>query len=142
MHNLFFTYSHLTNRTTGYTNKQIAPLLLIPFVENSFKHGSSKMLKHPWIKLQIFIKGNALYMNLSNSKPLQFASQNGNGIGLKNVQKRLQLLYPGQHELIIKSTDEEFSIQIQLPLHRINVKNIPAVNTKQIISEFESPSYV
>ena len=70
-------------------NKMIAPLLLIPFVENSFKHGSSKMLQHPWIKLRIVIKENMLSMDLNNSKP-QSTSQNGkNGIGLKNVQKRL-----------------------------------------------------
>ena len=52
-------------------NKLIAPLLLIPFVENSFKHGSSKMLQHSWIKLKIVIKENVLYMDLNNSKPSQ-----------------------------------------------------------------------
>jgi hypothetical protein len=124
-----------------YQNKLIAPLLLIPFVENCFKHGSSKMLQHPWIQLNISIRENVLDMNLSNSKPLQVASQNhGNGIGLKNVQKRLQILYPGQHELIIKSTDETFSIHMQIPLH-INVRNVPAEDATQIVSVSQSPFY-
>ena len=79
-----------------YQNEIIAPLLLIPFVENSFKHGASKTLKHPWIKLKIEIKDHVLYMNLSNSLPSDVLLSNGkNGIGLKNVQKRLQILYPG-----------------------------------------------
>ena len=117
-----------------YQNKLIAPLLLIPFVENCFKHGSSKMLQHPWIQLKVFIRENTLYMNLSNSKPLQVASQNnGNGIGLKNVQKRLQILYPDRHKLLIQSTDEKFSIHLQVPLH-INVRNVPVEDTTQIVS--------
>lgn len=125
-----------------YKNKLIAPLLLIPFVENSFKHGSSKMLKRPWIKLYVSIKKNELYMDLSNSRPLQVSSLNGrNGIGLKNVQKRLKLLYPEQHELIIRSADEEFYIHLQIPLLPMHV-NVPAENTKQIISASQSLSYV
>ena len=124
-----------------YQNKLIAPLLLIPFVENCFKHGSSKMLQHPWIQLKIFIRGSVLDMNLSNSKPFQVASQNhGNGIGLKNVQKRLQILYPGQHELLIQSTGEEFSIYMQVPLH-VNKRNVPVEDTMQIVSASQSPLY-
>ena len=125
-----------------YQNKMIAPLLLIPFVENSFKHGSSKMLQHPWIKLKILIKEDILYMDLNNSKPSQFGSQSGkNGIGLKNVQKRLQLLYPNRHELTIESTNEEFSIRIQIALEQIHVKNAPVEKPKQIKPESKSPSY-
>ena len=124
-----------------YQNKLIAPLLLIPFVENCFKHGSSRMLKYPWIRLKVFIKENTLYVNLSNSKPLQVASQNnGNGIGLKNVQKRLQILYPGQHELLIKATDEEFSVHMQVPLQS-NVRIVPVENSTEIVSASQSPSY-
>ena len=50
-------------------NKLIAPLLMIPFIENSFKHGASKILENPWIKLNIEVKENTLYFNLINSKP-------------------------------------------------------------------------
>ncbi|HET7115006.1 MAG TPA: histidine kinase [Hanamia sp.] len=124
-----------------YQNKLIAPLLLIPFVENCFKHGSSKMLQHPWIKLKISIRESVLDMDLGNSKPMQVASQNhGNGIGLKNVQKRLQILYPGRHKLLIQSTDEEFSIHLQVPLY-INVRNGPVEDATQIVSTSKNPFY-
>ena len=52
-------------------NKMITPLLLIPFVENSFKHGASKMITHPWIKLHITIEDNVLHFFIINSKPLR-----------------------------------------------------------------------
>jgi sensor histidine kinase YesM len=117
-----------------YKNKLIVPLLLIPFVENTFKHGASKMLKEPRIRLKMIIKENDFYMELSNNKPLQVFSQNGkSGIGLKNVQKRLQLLYPGKHELIINSTDDAFLIQIKLPLQANNVKNNAVLNIEHAL---------
>ena len=98
-------------------HKLIAPLLMIPFVENSFKHGTSQMLRHPWVKLQITSVGNQLFFNLSNSRPSLSASGKLNkGIGLNNVKKRLQLLYPGKHQLDIYSTDDSFSVNMQILL--------------------------
>ena len=115
-------------------DKFIAPLLLIPFVENSFKHGASKTLKHTWIKLEIHIIDLMLFMNLSNSKPLEVLPTNGkNGIGLKNVQKRLQIIYPDEHELFIESTVGEFIVKLQIPLQRGSPKKFPEF-TKQTSS--------
>jgi len=125
-----------------YEKKFIAPLLLIPFVENSFKHGASKTLKHPWIKLEICLKEDLLYMNLSNNKPLETLPSNGkNGIGLKNVQKRLQILYPGKHALIIKSTEGEFSIKLQIPLQAVNTKDLPELNKNPAFAISQNSSY-
>ncbi len=102
------------------SNKLIAPLLLIPFVENSFKHGASKMLRHPWIKLQIIVEENTLLFELSNSKPLEANHYYGkNGIGLKNVQKRLAILYPAKHELTISSTADMYTVKMSIPLTQI-----------------------
>ena len=53
----------------NYHNKMITPLLLIPFIENSFKHGASKMLTHPYVKLSISIEENDLQFLLTNNKP-------------------------------------------------------------------------
>ncbi len=100
-------------------NKLIAPLLLIPFVENSFKHGTSKMLTHPWVKLNISVKGNILFFKLINSKPTETGeiSVSGNhGLGLKNVQKRLSLIYPDRHKLEISDDPSEYSVWLEIIL--------------------------
>src|SRR5215204_1507330 len=98
-------------------NKFISPLLMIPFVENSFKHGTSQMLTHPWIKLEINTVGSQLFLKLSNSKPpsAQVVRQN-KGIGLLNVKERLQLLYFNQHQLHISETADMFTVSMQILL--------------------------
>ena len=103
-------------------NKLIAPLLLIPFVENCFKHGASVMRGQQWIKLSITIKEDHLDFKLSNSKPPDTLGTNSKkGIGLANVQKRLQLLYPEKHFLKIESTDDIYFVQLQINLHKAPV---------------------
>jgi LytS/YehU family sensor histidine kinase len=104
----------------GYQNKSIAPLLLIPFVENCFKHGTSKMLENPWIKMKITVDGNYLLFELSNSKPNQIVLNGNKGIGLCNVQKRLELLYPKKHFLDLERNEDSFSVKMKLPLQNIN----------------------
>jgi len=100
-----------------FENKVIAPLLMIPFVENSFKHGTSQMLQHPWIKLEITTVRDQLFFKLSNSKPSLFhANKQIKGIGLLNVKKRLQLLYPGKHQLNVSETEDEFTVNMQILL--------------------------
>jgi two-component system LytT family sensor kinase len=99
-------------------NKMIAPLLLIPFVENSFKHGTSKVLSGAFIKLTMRIKENTLYFSLTNNKPSVNESIKTKGnIGLVNVKKRLDLLYPGEHILIINEEPEIFTIDLQIQLN-------------------------
>ncbi|HEY5391740.1 MAG TPA: histidine kinase [Hanamia sp.] len=103
--------------------KKISPLLLIPFLENSFKHGASKMLEHPWIKLWIEVKSTELDFSLSNSMPSSNDDCNQKkGIGLKNVKKRLALLYPQTHSLSIESSPGIFIVKMKVPLLSNNVK--------------------
>lgn len=98
-------------------NKMIAPLLMIPFVENCFKHGASVMRGKQWMQLSIHVNNNVLYFNLTNSKPLHpVNSKSKNGIGLLNVKKRLALLYPDKHELIINANDGVYNVQLQIEL--------------------------
>lgn len=105
------------NFAGDHQQKFIAPLIMIPFVENSFKHGTSQMLRHPWVKLEITCIHNRLFFNLSNSKPsLVVPNRSNNGIGLNNVKKRLQLLYSGKHQLDIYSAEDSFSVNMQLLL--------------------------
>jgi hypothetical protein len=113
-----------TNVSGAIKNKFIAPLLMIPFVENAFKHGSSKLLKDPEVKLSIRVEGDTLFFELINNKPLdtdQSAKPNGKGgIGLKNARKRLELLYPGQHQLKIESTESTFSVRMKITIVEVN----------------------
>nr|WP_294874579.1 histidine kinase [uncultured Pedobacter sp.] len=99
-------------------NQQIAPMLLIPFVENAFKHGVS--LQHPsHIKITLQTKENTLYFDVNNSihiKPDNDPEKLKSGIGLQNVKQRLALLYPRKHELIIRESANEFFIHLTLQL--------------------------
>jgi sensor histidine kinase YesM len=108
-------------------NKFITPLLMISFVENSFKHGTSQMLQHPWIMLQIEIEERLLVFELSNSKPLTSVKKNGKGIGLINVQKRLHLIYPNQHQLHITSTEDSFCVHMQVALRQTAIPSVPEI---------------
>lgn len=99
--------------------KVIAPLLMIPFVENSFKHGASKLLREPWVKLFIQADDDVVHFSLINGKPAeQPVNQNG-GIGLSNIKKRLQLLYPDTHLLLIDSTRNTYTVNMQIPITRV-----------------------
>ena len=107
-----------------YENKQIAPLLLIPFVENCFKHGASVMRGQQWIRLSIQINEDQLDFNLTNSKPLQANDANNKkGIGLANVLKRLELLYPSKHLLKIESTGDTYFVNLQVSLQQLTVQD-------------------
>jgi hypothetical protein len=100
-----------------FQGKFIAPLLLLPFVENSFKHGASVMRGKQWIHLKMDVDENCLKFDLKNSRPLNPVLQNGkNGIGLKNVRKRLELIYPGRHLLNIETSDMIFSVHLEILL--------------------------
>lgn len=100
--------------------EQIAPMLLIPFVENAFKHGIS--LQHPsWIKVTLHVDKHTLYFDVYNSvharsAPGLPAPEEASGIGLSNVRQRLQLLYPERHELIIRRSLDEYFVHLTLQL--------------------------
>jgi len=120
-----------------YKNKMISPLLLIPLVENSFKHGASKMLQHPWVDLNIAVEGQYLFFVLSNSRPEETSLPQNNGrIGLNNVKKRLQLLYPDAHELSIVNGSGSYEVFMKINLG--NEANGPdASEVKKEIIQYE-----
>lgn len=94
---------------------RIAPLLLLPYVENCFKHGASQLLEQPWISLQVHLEGNWMKLTLLNGRA-PGASGSGAGIGMSNVARRLQLLYPGRHLLNITAEEEVFIVNLKLEL--------------------------
>lgn len=107
-------------------NFSIAPLLLLPFVENCFKHGISNILDQPWLNLQVSITGNVMTVQLVNSKPPGEGPAHQRGLGIDNVRRRLQLLYPGKHELAITNEEEVFIVNLKLELQRQTVVAVPA----------------
>ncbi|MBZ4190847.1 histidine kinase [Niabella sp. 3A5MI-3] len=95
----------------------IEPMLLIPFVENAFKH-SAVQEAAAFIKIRLELIKNILYFEVWNSIPVQQAGTNDahSGVGLKNVISRLELLYPGKHELKINREDNIFHVCLKLDL--------------------------
>ncbi len=119
-----------------FNNHQlISPLLLIPFVENSFKHGTSKMLANPYVILNSTVQDDIFYFKLSNSKPSadEEISVNGNrGLGLKNVKKRLELLYPNRHELYIMDDPTSFTVWLRIDLGKMKTGNLNSFSKNEI----------
>jgi len=100
-------------------NLYIAPLLLLPFVENCFKHGTSNILENPWLNLEISIQGKSMAMKLLNGKPSTPGNgQHKQGIGISNALKRLELIYPDKHELNITNDTDVFIVNLKLELER------------------------
>jgi sensor histidine kinase YesM len=97
--------------------QMISPMMLLPFVENSFKHGIGKQRNTAWIKIILAIHQNSIDFQVknSNNKVTSENKQNtSGGIGLSNVKKRLDLIYKNTHELHISNNDEEYSIELKL----------------------------
>jgi sensor histidine kinase YesM len=94
----------------------IAPLILLPFIENSFKHGTSTMLEQPWINLDIEIRENTLFMKLMNGKPSRQSPGHQPGIGTSNVRQRLDLLYEHRYILTIQDEEDVFIVNLELEL--------------------------
>ncbi len=92
-------------------NKQIAPMLLIPFVENAFKHGSltDGFLK---IDMKVYLDGDKLQFQIKNTFLNDDIQSNKEGIGLVNIKKRLNLLYKNNHQLQIDNDDNWFKVNL------------------------------
>lgn len=101
------------------TDQRIAPLLLIPFIENSFKHGLSNQINHGWVNISMQIKGDHLLFEIENSKtPSQpkLTHRKSGGIGLVNVRRRLNLLYDDRYQLKIKNEPNLYRVILDLNL--------------------------
>lgn len=103
--------------TGDYPNKLIAPLLLVPFLENAFKHGTSEQLEQAWMHLDLSVQDTTLKFKLINSRETTEHDETYvGGIGLQNVQKRLRLLYPDRYDLRLLAEAETFMVTLTLDL--------------------------
>lgn len=102
-------------------DKFIAPLLLLPFLENAFKHGTSEQLEIPWLSVELSVEKNIMYCKILNSKNahVPFSS---NGIGINNVKKRLEFIYPTSYELKLSDNENFFSVSLVLDLEKRKLK--------------------
>jgi len=108
---------HLDYTVSGNpARKQIAPLILISFIENAFKHGVNPE-EDSSIDIEITIDGDMLHMSVLNNK---VNTVNGhaskNNVGLENTVGRLKLLYPSKHELVIKEDEKEYMVLLKINL--------------------------
>lgn len=94
-------------------------MLLIPFVENAVKHGVS-FVQEPYIHVSFSIDHGQMNFQVKNKKGQMKddVKEESSGIGLKNVLRRLDLLYPDQHVLKIRDTEEVFEVDLQLTLQQ------------------------
>ncbi len=103
--------------TGATTHKKIPPLLLLPFIENSFKHGISKDYKKCWIKCKINLSNTMLEMDLKNSMVPCHQEENGmHGIGIQNVEQRLKYNFQEQFHLTKKIAEDCYHIMLKIPI--------------------------
>lgn len=112
----------LNNRATIYfevvgepQQKTIASLLLIPFIENAFKHGINATAGNAYLHSQLRIEENELFFFIENSISSK-QHEEVSGTGLENVRRRLHLLYPNSHQLAIENDGTKFSVNLQLSI--------------------------
>ena len=107
---IFFT-------SKGDTRHQlIAPLLLFPFVENAFKHGLSESIESSWINLNINLERKHLQFRIENSLAERKPDADMEGLGLQNIQRRLELLFTGNYNLLIKQQERSYLVELNINL--------------------------
>jgi two-component system LytT family sensor kinase len=98
---------------------QIPPMLIIPFIENAFKHGVSKSLEKSWIRISIEEVDQMLHIKVTNSLSQNALKGKQGGIGLVNVKKRLDLLFTDQYQLDIAEKNNRYDVFLSIPINQI-----------------------
>ena len=98
--------------------KKTAPLIFIVFIENAFKHGLQGDVENQFINIIFNITGQYIEFISENNagKTGRVGSEDGKGIGLDNVKKRLELMYPAKHTLTIRNDPDKYSVRLKLDL--------------------------
>lgn len=116
----------------------IAPLLILPLVENSFKHGASNQLNGGWIHIDIDVRDNTLLIKVENNKVSLENGHRPSGIGLDNARKRLNHLYPGRHSLQLFDEDDRFLAVLKISLTGEPVSTFVEEDTDDALPEPKS----
>jgi sensor histidine kinase YesM len=109
---------------------QISPLLLLPFLENAFKHGTSKQLSQCWISMNISLENSVMKFNLANSiEPDSEEEQTKKGgLGLQNVKRRLELLYKDKYSFEAQKLNNAFFVNIEITLEELEERYMEKEN--------------
>lgn len=103
------------------SNQKIAPLMFIPFLENSFKHGINNNLNQGFVHIRLDVEADHVQLQIDNSKPnmpIRHQIRRSGGIGLVNVRRRLNLLYPNQYKLNIESQPNVYKVNLKIGLDK------------------------
>jgi two-component system, LytTR family, sensor kinase len=104
-------------------NQKIAPLMFIPFIENCFKHGLGSQISKGFVNIYLDVQGNEIDLQIENSKtealPKQLHPRSG-GIGLVNVRRRLELLYPNRYMLQVVDSPTTYTVKLKMRLEEDN----------------------
>jgi sensor histidine kinase YesM len=102
------------------SDQKIAPLMFIPFLENSFKHGLSSRIDEGFVNIVLNVDENNVHFYIENSKsdapPSRDPSRPSGGIGLVNIHRRLRLLYPDHYELDIEDSPNTYAVNLMLDI--------------------------
>ncbi|MGB1217799.1 MAG: sensor histidine kinase, partial [Saprospiraceae bacterium] len=102
------------------SSQRIAPLMFIPFVENSFKHGLQNQIKEGYVHIVLNVKQDEVNMKVTNSKapalPQRGDVKRSGGIGLVNVNRRLNILYPNKYNLEINDNPNSYEVDLTIEL--------------------------
>jgi LytS/YehU family sensor histidine kinase len=103
--------------TENLNGERIAPMLLLPLVENAFKHGNTSATKTSFINCSLGLQEHLLHFHCANSFQNNVAARENHGIGLYNVKRRLELLYPNRHELNIVQSGSIYQLNLTINLN-------------------------
>lgn len=97
-------------------NQTVVPLMLLPLVENAFKHGVNTIIQGAYMHVMITVKGDDLEMDVRNNFKKLADDTQRNGIGLMNLERRLELFYPNSHTMKGESTGDDYHVNLRLRL--------------------------
>lgn len=110
-------FENMTIRVNGIEDShQIPSLLLLPFFENIFKHCDIESNPKGMALIELTVEKNKLTLFTSNTTRKKMAESHSSGFGLSTVKKRLQLLYPGQHTLVLNDGEDSFECKLEIPI--------------------------
>lgn len=102
------------NNELANTKLKIAPMLLLPFIENAFKHSNIEDPKKGFIYIELSTKGSEVFFKCTNSYVTNKSIDKTGGIGIGNVSRRLELLYPNKHQFKISKLEKEYIVSLKI----------------------------